>query len=316
MSKTANTPEEIVKILTDAQFGPDADSLPNYWFLLSFYASAHFKYSQVLCKHASHCNYGSGCWLKHDKPRCSDVGNSHSASPQLFTHSPYQIPKVQEHGEPPPLDSHQTNSAGTVPAPTAKHTGPIFNHNSIFSALQDRNAAMQSQDSSQSNEAWITPKKRHREKRTVDPDAQHNSPSEQIKVCGGCNAHFTLSDETQAWFHDRGLQSAAHCQACRLCRKHNIAAGTGSTTPLIIRQTTSAPRSVTNETSYASIASAAKSSLEPNRLTTGNLLKINEKQININNEQPSDGKAATKEEDLTNTEPSIHDLMHTIPEAS
>ena len=78
----------------DAQFGPDADNLRNYWFLLSFSASARFKYSQVPCKHASNCNYGWGCWFKHDKHCCSNVVNSHSAGPQSFTHSPYQFPKV------------------------------------------------------------------------------------------------------------------------------------------------------------------------------------------------------------------------------
>ena len=214
------------------------------------------------------------------------------------------------------MDSHQTNSAGTVPAPTAKHTGPGFNHENIFSALQDENAAMQSQDSSESSKDWITPKKWHREKRIVNPHAQHNSPRERIKLCRDCNAQFTLSDETQTWFHDRGLQSQACCQACRLCHKQNIAAQTARTTPLVIRQTTSAPRSVTNATSYASIVSAAKSSPEPTGLTTGNLLKINEDQIDINNEQPSDTKAATKDQVPTDTEQSIQNPMHTILEAS
>ena len=96
---------------------------------------------------------------------------------------------------------------------------------------------------------------------------------------------------------------------------HKILGETARTTLLVIRQGTPAPHFVTNEPSYASIVSAAKSSPQPTRLTTCNLLKINENQRNINNEQPSNTIAAAKDQVLTDTEPSIRDPMHTILEA-
>ena len=85
------------------------------------------------------------------------------------------------------MNSQQTSSAGTVPTPTAKHTGPSFNHKNIFSALEDENTAIQSQDPSESSKGWITFKKRHREKRTVDPHKLRNLRSEQIELCRDCN---------------------------------------------------------------------------------------------------------------------------------
>ena len=121
----------------------------------------------------------------------------------------YEDMLTEEQGEPPPVNSQQTSSAGTGPTPTAKHTGPSFNHKNIFAALQDENAAIQSQDPSESSQGWITSKKRHREKQTADPHELHNSSSEQIKLYRDCNTHFTLSDETKAWFHVRGLQPPA-----------------------------------------------------------------------------------------------------------
>ena len=145
-------------------------------------------------------------------------------------------------------------SARTVPTPTTKHTRPNFTHKNVSSTLQDETlyTGKHSQTSNESSDDWITYKKRHHERRKVHSYAPHNSPNEQTKACRDCSIQFTLFDETQAWFRDRGLQLAVRCRK-QNHRMHNASLfakqqhlHVSQQTRLPTRQSSQKPRGLAN----------------------------------------------------------------------